>query len=222
MSNRYESKKRKKKNKKQQSKNPVVKENLVQEPVEQLSEQQIKEREEQVIKLEIEKRNQIKAEQRKRRFNSFVKKIPLIVCILIIVSTIVTVSFALVRQCALKDYDDYSQYSLSFEKEILRQDEDSYYVYFYQETCSSCNSIKKNVFQYIEKYNEDDDETTPKLYLFKISAANSIVGSTSNLTGVSDYKNLVVSGTPTLILITNKTVQSSYENAKNIYNQIKK
>lgn len=222
MSNRYESKKRKKKNKKQQNKKSVVKEKVVQEQAEQLSEQQIKENEEQTIKLEIEKRKQEKAERRKKRFSSFVKKIPLIACILIIVSTIVTVSFALVRQCALKDYDDYSQYSLSFEKELLRQNEDSYYVYFYQENCSSCNSIKKYVFQYIEKCNEDNDETTPKLFLFKISAANSIVGNTSNLTGVSDYKSLVVSGTPTLILITNGTVQSSYENAKNIYNQITK
>ena len=214
----YYSKKRK--IKRQQAKQQEKKKNRVVYTEEELA--MIKaEKEEKAILAELEKRKKIKKEKRKKIFDNIIKVLPATFCVLLILSTILNVTIVMVKQCAFKDYDDYSRYQLEYEHQIFKDSKNPYYVYFYQETCSSCNTIKKDVFQYIEKYNADDNDGTPTLYLFKISAKNSIVGDTSNLTGVDNIEDLVISGTPTLLLISDGKVKSAYENTTNIGKQLK-
>lgn len=217
MSNYYSKKqKAKRKHKKTQEKRI----NRVEYTEEQLAQIQ-KEKEERAVQLEIERRKKVKKEKRKKTIDSIIKALPLTLCILLILTTIINATVIMIKQCLFKSYDDYSRYSLKYESQLLSKSDDSYYVYIYQETCPSCETIKKDVFQYIERCNEDEDETTPKLYLFEISAKNSIVGETSNLTGVTEYSDLVVSGTPTLLLVVDGKVQSAFENSEKIYNQLK-
>lgn len=185
------------------------------EKIEQRKLEEARKKEENRIKAEKEE----KIKKRKLLTDKIICAMPLALCLLLLLSTLVNVSLVLVKQNNFKNYNDYTEYTLKYESSILKKS-GTYYVYFYGENCSHCNSIKKTVFTYMEDNNEDGK--LPTLYLYKVTGKENFVSSDgTNLVGVSKYEDLKLTGTPTLILVTDGVVQSAYQSASEIENLLK-
>ena len=185
------------------------------EKIEQRKLEEARRKEENRIKAEKEE----KAKKRRLLTDKIICAMPLTLCLLLLLSTIVNVSLVLVKQNNFKNYNDYTEYTLKYESSILKKS-GSYYVYFYGEKCSHCNSIKKTVFTYMEDNNENGK--MPTLYLFKVTGKEHFVSSDGdNLVGVENYLDLKLTGTPTLILVTDGVVKSAYQSASEIEELLK-
>lgn len=139
-----------------------------------------------------------------------------IFCGLLGVFTIFTIFMNLSRDRVLSDYDDYSKYEIKLTQKVLNNSSDPYYVYIYKNDCSSCKSIKRYIFQYMDKFNENPTEKCPKMYLFNIEKHMELGSTSENLIGVSSYDELQVQYTPTMILVNNGSVSSAYNSASDV------
>ena len=111
------------------------------------------------------------------------------------------------------DYKDVAQFTINKE-EIFSFANNSYYVYFYKENCSHCNSIKQAIIE--EAINRNDiyffDDTNDILKVKDLK--NSIIG-------ISKSEDIFIYGTPMLINILQGEISSYYLGTEQILNFIK-
>ncbi len=165
----------------------------------------------------MQKNNKQKKENKKTFWTYFV---PIFVGITILTS-IFFVTYNLITEKYFKSYEDYEKYEIKYSNKILTKTNDNYYVFVYKNNCSGCSSVKRYIFQYIDKYNENPTETHPKMYIMNISEHLDLGSNSENLINVSDYKQLGIKYTPTLILVQSNTVKTACNNADDVYNTIK-
>lgn len=130
------------------------------------------------------------------------------------------VAYKTICSNVLNSYSDYSSYEISYRK-MLKQSDDDYYIYIYQTDCSACNSVKATIFDYME-YSESN-ELKYTLYLLNADDLGSDLGTDESITliGISDYKEIKITGTPTMLYIKDGVVAGVYENTTEIINQLK-
>ncbi|MBN2540262.1 MAG: hypothetical protein JXB08_01925 [Bacilli bacterium] len=86
------------------------------------------------------------------------------------------------------DYSDFSEYQLTDVTAQLSQEYDTYYLYFYQEICYSCNFIKQEVLAKLELLEND--------IIFLVELHNS-----------ADVNDLIdVDQTPSMVRVVNNQV----------------
>lgn len=85
------------------------------------------------------------------------------------------------------DYDDYKQYEISY-KQIMRQSEDEYFVYFYSETCTACEQVKTTIFQYLSS--DLNSTAGRKLYLVNMDKTANMIASTEDEVNILDVTNV--------------------------------
>ena len=108
------------------------------------------------------------------------------------------------------DYKDITQLVINKE-EIFSFANDSYYVYFYKENCSHCNSIKQTIIGEALIRNDiyffDDTGDILKVKALK----NSIIG-------ISKSEDIFIYGTPMLINVEYGAISSFYLGTEQIIN----
>ena len=85
------------------------------------------------------------------------------------------------------DYDDYKQYEISY-KQIMRQSEDEYFVYFYSETCTACEQVKTTIFQYLSS--DLNSTAGRKLYLVNMDKTVDMIASKEDEVNILDVTNV--------------------------------
>lgn len=118
---------------------------------------------------------------------------------------------------------------------IYNKEEDSYLIYFYMDKCPFCESCYKTIKNYLKNY---DNETMTKLYVCNLSdEGNQILkriyegengqGTSGSyfVDGVTNYNDLYIAGTPSLIQInsdkTSSFITSGRSKILNYFNNIK-
>ncbi len=148
---------------------------------------------------------------------NFVKKN--IVAIILVVAILVTVTNTAVHLIGgkyFKDYDDYEAYTIKYESLLSKNGQ--YYVYFYSDTCTHCQDLKTDIFQYLDS---EKNKKGIRMYIFNIDKyIDSIASDTDNLIGVTDYKDIKILGTPTMIYISEKKINNSWASASTIRKQL--
>ncbi len=138
--------------------------------------------------------------------------------LVVLTITAMLVTAHLVGSGAMNSYSDYSQYSIGY-KSILSK-KGSYYVYMYSEDCTHCATLKPYIFQYLSSSKNDDDNGV-RMYLFCVDEyLEYIAAEDDNILGVSDYSELKVSGTPTMMLVEDGTVTNSWASVSTIREQL--
>ncbi|MGM9858852.1 MAG: hypothetical protein ACI311_06370 [Bacilli bacterium] len=100
------------------------------------------------------------------------------------------------------EYSDITIYLIDKE-EIFSFANETYYIYFYKENCSHCNSIKQTV---IKKALERND-----IYFYDdTNESIKIKDITNSLLGISKSEDIFIYGTPMLISITQAKISSYY------------
>ena len=95
-------------------------------------------------------------------------------------------------------------------EEIFKQKEERYLIYFYSPYCGYCRSIKEDILSYY-LLNKD------RMYFVDSIEQKAIYGYPSEeLMGVKSIEDFYITGTPTLVEITNLTVTNLYVGADNI------
>lgn len=134
--------------------------------------------------------------------------------------TLVNVTTHIIGSKITKGYENYSAYTLKYNKILEKQG--TYYVYFYSENCSHCEDVKRYIFQYIDSEKSKDIP----LYIFCIDNHLEELAATEeipeNVLGVTKIEDLKIQGTPVLLLVSDKTVQTSYASTSTIKEQLKK
>jgi RNA polymerase subunit RPABC4/transcription elongation factor Spt4 len=85
------------------------------------------------------------------------------------------------------NYDDYKQYEISY-KQIMRQPEDEYFVYFYSETCTACEQVKTTIFQYLSS--DLNSTAGRKLYLVNMDKTTNMIASNEDEINILDVTNV--------------------------------
>ena len=73
-----------------------------------------------------------------------------------------------------RKYDDYAEFSFSDVTTMYELEGDHYYIEFYSVTCPHCENLKTSLFNYLDKYKEEEVET--KVYIFDAHHSESDVG----------------------------------------------
>ena len=108
------------------------------------------------------------------------------------------------------DYKDIAQLMIKKE-EIFSFANDSYYVYFYKENCSHCNSIKQTIIG--EALIRND------IYFFDDTADILKVKDLKNpIIGISKSEDIFIYGTPMLINVEYGAISSFYLGTEQIIN----
>lgn len=76
-----------------------------------------------------------------------------------------------------------------------------YFVYFYSPTCSHCNRIKNVIIEYAL--------TNESMYFIRFSDDVVVSGDVKNTIGVNSIDNLSILGTPSLLEVKNKVVETN-------------
>ncbi len=104
---------------------------------------------------------------------------------------------------------DYSDVTTQIDwYDTFNQEENDYLVYYYNETCSHCNSIKQNVISYYLA----DEET---MY-FVNTKNNSRFGPVKELKGIDDIELFYIFGTPFLIRVKDYKIEDYYSGVNKI------
>lgn len=152
---------------------------------------------------------------KKNSVNPWKIAFPIIIAVMT-VFTIFTIFFNLNKDRVLSSYDDYSNYEIKTSQKLLSNSSDTYYVFIYKTDCSSCRAVKRYIFQYMDKFNQQPTEKCPKMYLFNIEKHMELGSTSENLIGVTNYEDLEIQYTPTMILVNNHEVSNAYNNATDI------
>ena len=116
----------------------------------------------------------------------------------------------------VKEKYDYEEVTSEISwSETFNQREDLYLVYFYKESCGYCQSIKSKVLNYYFFKKE-------VMYFVDCEAGEAIYGPTKDLKGMSDISNFYIFGTPFLIKIKEKKIDSYYPGMNKILEYIDK
>lgn len=108
------------------------------------------------------------------------------------------------------DYKDITQLIINKE-EIFSFANDSYYVYFYKENCSHCNSIKQTIIKEAVKRND--------IYFFDDTGDILKVKDLKNpIIGISKSEDIFIYGTPMLINVEYGAISSFYLGTEQIIN----
>lgn len=121
---------------------------------------------------------------------------------------IIFISFVSISGCKSKfTYDEMDKVTY----ETLLDLKGSYIVVAYQANCENCEKLKGVIYDYI-KYTEDHPEAMP-IYAININMAinkKMLLLSTedypSNMIGTTNYKNIKVKTTPSIMVVKNKTL----------------
>lgn len=144
-----------------------------------------------------------------------------ILSILVVAGTVAVVIITLCHKET--EVDNYSDNIIEFDN-ALSQKEFTYYVYIYREECTACQSISKNITEYIDGYK--DGNSAYKLYLLSTDTCyDKIVefdddGMAKSNLYVSDVSELRISSTPCLLLVQNGSVLSGIYGAKSVASQL--
>ncbi len=157
----------------------------------------------------------------KKTFQIIKYHFKLILTVFVILLTLVNVTSHLIGGKVMKDYKDYSSHQIAYNQILNKKG--TYYVYFYSNDCSHCQDLKKYIFQYIDSDKNDKENGIP-LYIFCVDNYLEELTSESeaeNILGVTDVKELKLTGTPTMVLIANKEIKNAWSSTNNIKNQLK-
>lgn len=157
----------------------------------------------------------------KKTFQIIKYHFKLIITVFVILLTLVNVTSHLIGGKVMKDYKDYSSHQIAYNQILNKKG--TYYVYFYSNDCSHCQDLKKYIFQYIDSDKNDKENGIP-LYIFCVDNYLEELTSESeaeNILGVTDVKELKLTGTPTMVLIANKEIKNAWLSTNNIKSQLK-
>lgn len=157
----------------------------------------------------------------KKTFQIIKYHFKLILTVFVILLTLVNVTSHLIGGKVMKDYKDYSSHQIAYNQILNKKG--TYYVYFYSNDCSHCQDLKKYIFQYIDSDKNDKENGIP-LYIFCVDNYLEELTSESeaeNILGVTDVKELKLTGTPTMVLIANKEIKNAWSSTNNIKSQLK-
>lgn len=126
-------------------------------------------------------------------------------------------------------YLDSDYYKEIIDEEIFKQKEEKYLVYFMKDGCSYCEKIKDKIYDYFSKASQNDIIPLYLVNLYKGSKRSTILNSKGHsddyIDGVTNWDELYVSATPTLveISITDGVLSSKYiaTGATNVANSLK-
>ena len=96
------------------------------------------------------------------------------------------------------DYSDFPEITLSDPNQQLTQPESVYYLYFFEQDCPACNSVKQEVLSKIESLRND------KVYLCEVVVYGSI------------NSNISVNYIPAIVRIVNNEVDAVYEKTSGV------
>lgn len=111
-----------------------------------------------------------------------------------------------------KSYDNYYDLKIEWE-DLFKQDEASYIVYIYSETCYYCNKIKNDIFNFIDK------DFYP-IYLINFNKDIPVFNELECTIGATSIDNVWIGGTPNLIHIVNRHVFMNIAGAEKITNYL--
>lgn len=129
-----------------------------------------------------------------------------------------------------RSYKDYQAITLNSKSEQLNRPYAKYYVYYYDNTCSICSSIRPGIFDYIDQ--QDVYPSQLRLFLFNIEDGYQdgdeafVPQDPSDLTnpdtyvGMSDAEKLVIGITPTLLTVTNGVVSKCDIGGPNVLKEL--
>ena len=135
-----------------------------------------------------------------------------LVCLILVllIATVVTLAYTIGR----KDKDNRSYKDAKYQtreitdtSKILSVESGMYYLVFYSDSCSICETIKPTVLDYIDS----DSGYNHNLY---ISSAEINIDSSfnvNNLVGLDNYENFKISGYPTMIEVSSGSVTGVWE-----------
>ncbi len=126
-----------------------------------------------------------------------------------IILLIIFIGFISISGCKNKfSYDDMTKVTY----ETLLDLKGSYIVVAYQANCDNCEKLKGVVYDYV-KYAEKNPDAMP-IYAINVNSAlnkKMLLLSTesypSNMLGTTNYKNVKVKATPSIMVIKNKTLE---------------
>ena len=108
------------------------------------------------------------------------------------------------------EYSDIEQSRISWN-DIFAQEQETYKVYFYSESCGYCRELKEDIISYYKKGIE---------VIYFVCTDEYAVFNTGDLIGINNINDFFILGTPMLVEITNSTVTNSYAGLSMIRNYI--
>ena len=130
--------------------------------------------------------------------------------VVLLIATVVSVAYTIGRKD--KDNRDYkdAKYQLREKSDIskiLSVETGMYYLVFYSDTCSVCETIKPTVLNYIDS----DSGYNHNLYISSIEAPIVNDYDINSLVGVNSYLEFKMNGYPTMIEVNNGTITGAWE-----------
>lgn len=114
---------------------------------------------------------------------------------------------------SLFDYSDIENKKITWES-IFSYGDDRYFVYIYSEKCGHCNEIKQTIIEY--------SKTNEYFYFLECSSNIPILDSVDETIGQSDYEEIGILGTPTLLVIENHVLVENIAGSKAIIDTLEK
>ncbi|MDD3349063.1 MAG: hypothetical protein PHD85_05375 [Bacilli bacterium] len=108
----------------------------------------------------------------------------------------------------LYDYVDFDYLQIQWE-DFFSQEENNYYVYFYSEQCNYCELFKIEILNFISITNK-------KFFLLSYKPEIPIHKDVEMTIGAASLDGMWFGGTPSLILLENKTVKINILGVENI------
>ena len=114
---------------------------------------------------------------------------------------------------SLFDYNDIDNRKITWES-IFSLGDNRYRVYIYSEKCGHCNEIKQTIIEH--------SKTDEFFYFLEYNSDIPILDSVDETIGKSNYKEIGILGTPTLLVIENRVLVENIAGSKAIIDTLEK
>ena len=146
-------------------------------------------------------------EEKYKKRNLYIKFTLILVLFVSIIFACIMIPINLYNQGLTGDYD--SKCQLEY-KEVLKQDEEKYYVYMYLDNSEYCQKLKPTILSY---QRSDMQKTNCKLYTYNIKDdlynLVDLYNGTENVQNITTMEELKITEVPVLMLIFQTTNESS-------------
>lgn len=151
-----------------------------------------------------------------------------IICgILLLLIILFSILSAAMAKKDRRSYSDYEAIAIKTKTDQLSKTDAKYYIYYYEDSCSICTTIRSDIFDYIDQLPVYPSKT--HLYLFDIEHGYSkgdeaYIPETPNnpnsYIGISDSNELVIGLSPTLITVENGVVTKCDIGSNNVLKEL--
>ena len=158
-------------------------------------------------KTPLSEKEKVEKEEKYKKRNLYIKFTLILVLFVSIIFACIMIPINLYNQGLTGDYD--SKCQLEY-KEVLKQDEEKYYVYMYLDNSEYCQKLKPTILSY---QRSDMQKTNCKLYTYNIKDdlynLVDLYNGTENVQNITTMEELKITEVPVLMLIFQTTNESS-------------